>query len=148
MKFFSLVISFLAVILLYLAFQSFSATNSFIEKSIEAKGTVVDFIIREEYNSEEEEYYDVFYPIIEFVKENEDRTYQFESDYGNNNSPKVAIGTEVNVLYMPLPNKQFHAKWNTYGALRMTETILGIIGTIVMFVSIVMFRVAVKKNIK
>jgi len=148
MKFFSVIIASLGIIVLYLAFQSFTETNSFIEKSIETKGTVVDFLIKEEYNSEEEEYYDVYYPIIEFIKVKDDKTYQFESDYGNNNSPKVAIGTDVNVLYMPLPNKQFHAKWNTYGALRMTETILGIIGIIVMLVSLIMLFVAVKKKIK
>ena len=139
MKFFSIVIGFLGILLLYLAFQSYSATNDFIDKATKVKGTIVDFNVKEEYNSEEEEYYDVFYPIIEFDKQDDNKTYEFESDYGENNSPSIAIGTEVSVLYISLPNNSFHAKWNTYGALRMAETVLALISIIPLLASIIMF---------
>jgi len=148
MKYFSVVIGFLGIILLYLASESFISTNSFIDNAKNVNGTIIDFNIKEEYSSEDDEYYSVYYPIIEFVKVNGDRNFIFESDYSKNNSPEVSIGSQIDVLYIELPNNQFHAKWNTYGALRMSETILGILGTVVMTISIIMFIVAVNKKIK
>jgi hypothetical protein len=95
---------------------------AFNQRSVEARGRVVEIVRRPTGRTDSARYRDL--PVVEFTTTEGDLT-SFTSDFGGN--PKFAVGDEVRVLYPPeRPSKaRLAAAWATWGSRVRNWAVLG-----------------------
>ena len=126
MKKLSYLLMFISLIMLYFAYNNYSKTKYFISKSTQVDGIVVNFIIKESYDSEEEEYYDVYYPYIEFTEQESNHKVEFEGSSGDSFKPGYEIGQKIKVRYLKVKDA-YHAKIDSFFTLWLGTIIFVII---------------------
>ncbi|PID26633.1 MAG: hypothetical protein CR982_09290 [Candidatus Cloacimonadota bacterium] len=116
MKFFRNLFIFLAIILVVNGIDSFLDTIFFIDKATKGVGKVVDYEIEERYDSEEGEYYYVYYPIVSYKNIEKDLNFTFQSTTGNSYREAYEIGSDVPIFYLKVENS-FHAEIDGFSEL-------------------------------
>ncbi|WP_294844617.1 DUF3592 domain-containing protein [uncultured Gilliamella sp.] len=127
-------------ILILVARQSIKQID-FINSSVSATGTIVDF--EESYSKDSDGNRSVsYFPIFQFV-DNQEQVRKVKSNVGSN-PPAYEKGDEIEILYDPLNSN--HAKINTFFSMWLGEMIFGIIGILLFLISISYFYYQFKKN--